>query len=103
MVDQRSPEEISDLREENRNQNRRLQRVEERVAELRVALVGIDDHNGLRGELRDHKEWTQVKLSEIETKLDRIIPTIVKAIVTAVGLIGTLAGVAAALYRIFGG
>lgn len=99
---ERTPEEISDLRAENRGQNRRLERVEERVTELRVALVGIDDRNGLRGELRDHKEATQAKLSEIDAKIDKIIPSIFKAITAAVAFIGTVVGIVAALIRIFG-
>lgn len=100
---ERSPEQIQDLRAENRSQNRRLERVEERVTELRVALVGIDDRNGLRGELRDHKEYTQKKLDHIESELDKIVPQIKKAIIATVGLIGTLVAIGGTLYRIFGG
>jgi hypothetical protein len=95
--------EVKELRAENRAQNRRLQRVEERVAELRVALVGIDDRNGLRGELRDHKEYTQIKLAGIEDKIDKIMPAIFRAIAAGVGFVGTLVGIAAALYKILGG
>lgn len=100
---ERSPEEIQDLRAENRAQNRRLERVEERVTELRVALVGIDDRNGLRGELRDHKEATQAKLSQIDAKIDKIVPSIFKAVTAAVGFIGVVVGIVSALIRIIGG
>lgn len=100
---ERTPEEINDLRAENRSQNRRLERVEERVTELRVALVGIDDRNGLRGELRDHKDYTRAKLSEIDSKIDKIIPSIFKAVTAAVAFIGTVVGIIAALVRMTGG
>lgn len=99
----RSPQEIQDLRQENRSQNERLQRVENQVSSLRVALVGIDGGNGMRRELQEHKQYTAKKLDEIETKLDKIIPAITRAVVTAITVIGVLVGIAAALYRIFGG
>lgn len=100
---ERTPEEIQDLRAENRSQNRRLERVEERVTELRVALVGIDENNGLRGELHDHREATKAKLAEIEGKIDKILPSIFKAVAAAVGFIGAVVGIVAAIIRMLGG
>jgi len=98
---ERTPQEIQDLRTENRAQNLRLERVEERVTELKVALVGIDNNNGLRKELRDHKEYTQQKLSSIEGKLDKLIPDILKAIVTTLGVIGTIVGIIAGVIKLW--
>ncbi|HMA79141.1 MAG TPA: hypothetical protein VKP88_08615 [Candidatus Paceibacterota bacterium] len=99
---ERSPEEIADLRAENRGQNRRLERVEERVTELRVALVGIDDRNGLRGELRNHKQHTEEQLTAIEAKVDKIVPAILKGVVTAIGAAGTIVGIIVGVLRVIG-
>lgn len=94
---QRTPEEIRDLRIENRHQNERLEKIEERLTEMRVTLVGIDDKNGLRGELREHKEATKAKLAGIEQKVDDIVPAIMKGIA---GIIAALSGVAAIIWTI---
>ena len=99
---ERSPEEIADLRAENRGQNRRLERVEERVTELRVALVGIDDRNGLRGELRNHKQHTEEQLTAIEAKVDKIVPAILKGVITAIGAAGTIVGIIVGVLRVIG-
>jgi len=100
---ERTPEEIQDLRAENRAQNRRLERVEERVTELRVALVGIDDRNGLRGELREHKDYTRAKLDDIDHKLDNIVPTVFKAAGAAIGTLSAFAAVVWTIIQIIGG
>lgn len=100
---ERTPEEIRDLRAENRAQNKRLEAVEQRVAELRVALVGIDDQNGLRGELREHKENTSRQLSHIEEQIDGIGKDVAKSVATVVGVAASIVGIIAALVRIFGG
>jgi len=90
---ERTPEEIRDLRVENRIQNNRLESVERGVTELRVALVGIDDNNGLRGELRDHKDYTRTKLDDIEKKIDSIIPAMLKSIGATLGALSALAAI----------
>jgi hypothetical protein len=88
---ERTPEEIRELRSENRAQNLRLEAVERGVTELRVALVGIDDNNGLRGELRDHKNYTRHKLDDIEQKIDRLIPAMIKSIGAVIASLSALA------------
>lgn len=100
---ERTPEEIRDLRAENRAQNLRLEAVERGVTELRVALVGIDDNNGLRGELREHKEYTRAALEGIEAKLDGIVPQILKAIGATIGTLSALAAIIWTVLEIIGG
>lgn len=100
MPEERTPREIHDLRMENRAQNMRLERVEKSVTELRVALVGIDDRNGLRGELRDHKDYTTKALTEIEAKIDTLVPRLMKSIAAIVTVVGTVVGIAVGLVRI---
>jgi len=97
---ERTPEEIQDLRAENRGQNKRLERVEERVTELRVALVGIDENNGLRGELHEHKQNTQTKLKEIEDKIDKIVPSIFASVAAAAAFAGTVVGIIATIVHL---
>ena len=99
---ERTPEEIRDLRAENRAQNKRLENVERSVTEMRVALVGIDDKNGLRGELREHKDNTNKKLEHIESQLDGMVSSIAKSVGAIIGVAGTIVGIIAALVRIFG-
>lgn len=94
---ERSPEDIRELRSENRHQNERLDRIEERLTEVRVTLVGIDDNNGLRGELREHKLYTQNKLTNIEEKVDEIVPSMMRGIAA---LLGALSAIAAIIWTI---
>ncbi len=100
---ERSPREIKDLRAENRHQNERLARVEREVRDMRIALVGIDDRNGLRGELRQYQSDTNETLKAINSKLDTMPKTILYMIFGVIGAAGGLAGLIYGALRLLGG
>lgn len=100
-MEQRTPEEIKELRSENRHQNDRLSKIEERLTEVRITLVGIDNNNGLRGELRDHKVYTQSKLADIEKKVDDLVPSILKGMAAIIGVVSAFVGIVWTVVELF--
>ena len=96
----RSPEQLVELRAENRRQNDRLKKIESDVdetkrhlaaiaesqAELRVYLIGIDGKNGMRS-----------VVNGLHVSMDRLPRQIALIIAGMIGAAGTLVGIVATL------
>lgn len=98
----RTPEQLAELRERNRAQDERLQRIEDRqetmqadiqgqwreIRAISTTLHGEHGDNGLRMSVRG-----------LESKLDRLPAQIAAALAGAVTIIGTIVGIVVALVR----
>lgn len=89
-----------ELRQENHQQNRRLENVErlaqetrDEVHALKVALIGINGDNGFRGDQLKQEQKTRESINEIKSTIDKIVPTILKAIAAIIASFAGLAGV----------
>lgn len=88
-MNDRTPQEINDLRKENREQNRRIAHIEKDITEIKTTLIGIDGKNGMRREMQDIK-------ASIEKLSSRSWENTKKAII----VIGACGAVASALYAV---
>lgn len=94
---------VKALKDENRHQNERLAYVEREVRDMRVALVGIDDRNGLRGELRQYQYETRESLAAINAKLEGMVKTMLYVVFGVIGASAGLAGLVFGAIRALGG
>jgi len=106
----RTPGEISELRNHNKEQDALIQETRDIARETYTGLYGVDGKNGLRGEFRSHQAQNEKrqdvldkKIDHLEMKIDKVIPKIVGAVTVTVGTLGAIIGIIVALSTLWQG
>jgi len=86
-MNERSPDEISELREHNRRQDELIQETRDLARGLYNGLYGLDGKNGLRREFRAYQDESREELRLLNDKIDKLFPKIIATVSTIVAII----------------
>jgi len=83
----RLPNEISELREHNKQQDVVIRETRDLARGLYNGMYGVDGQNGLRRELRNYQSETREQIKTLNAKIDKLVPKIIGAVSAIVAII----------------